>query len=189
LATAADLEMQLGRNGYAGLSGVEDGRVNVCGLFRLDRGLRGPVKELLPAYLRAGGLGELAGRIEAGGIDESSCCAVAGFVLGGQPRRPGLFTIGDAERMIPPFTGNGMSMAIEAAEMAVDPLLGWSRGELRWDDCRAQLANGLERRFARRLRAAEWLHPLLTTPCGRRLLAGLGWARLLPFKRLVGWVR
>ena len=33
--------------------------------------------------------------------------------------------------MIPPVTGNGMSMAFESAELAVAPLAAWSRGEFR----------------------------------------------------------
>jgi glycine/D-amino acid oxidase-like deaminating enzyme len=40
LEMAAELEMHLGSNGYAGLAGIEDGRVNVCGLFKVDRSRR-----------------------------------------------------------------------------------------------------------------------------------------------------
>ena len=32
------LEMHVGRRGYLGLSGIEDGRVNCCGLFRINKG-------------------------------------------------------------------------------------------------------------------------------------------------------
>ena len=36
----ADLEMHLASNGYVGLAKVERGKVNVCGLFRLEPSLR-----------------------------------------------------------------------------------------------------------------------------------------------------
>lgn len=59
------LEMHLGTSGYAGLAGIENGRVNVCGLFRRQPRLKGRGTGLLLAYLREGGLTELAARIEA----------------------------------------------------------------------------------------------------------------------------
>ncbi|HEY5792969.1 MAG TPA: hypothetical protein VIS74_06700, partial [Chthoniobacterales bacterium] len=72
LALDHDLEMHLGRGGYAGLSRIEDGRVNVCGLFRKRAGLEGRGSELLLAYLRAGGLEILAGKIRGCIRDEDS---------------------------------------------------------------------------------------------------------------------
>ena len=181
--------MHLGENGYVGLAGVEDGRVNVCGLFRVDRSCALTGSELLRRYLAAGGLDGLAGRIEPGQVDEQSFCAVAGFRLGRQGEQSGLCVIGDAESMIPPFTGNGMSMAFEAAETGVGPLAEWSRGELDWDECRQRLAGGLAARFRRRLRAAALLHPVLLRRPGQRLLRLLAAAQLLPFRPLLSLVR
>lgn len=189
LPMAADLEMCSGSTGYVGLTGVEDGRVNVCGMFRADRRLRGRGVELLDGYLRGGGLDGLAARIAACEADEGSFQAVAGFRLGRQPELPGLCVVGDAERMIPPFTGHGMTMALQAAECALDPLVAWGRGEAAWDECRATISYRLERRFSRRLRAACWMQPVLMTAAGRSLIAWLGRARLLPFRGLLGLVR
>lgn len=189
LPMASDLEMHLGANGYVGLAGVEDGRVNVCGLFRVDRAVRLPGSELLRRYLVAGGLDALAGRIEPERVDEKSFCAVAGFRLGWQREQPGLCVIGDAQSMIPPFTGNGMSMAFEAAETGVRPLAEWSRGELGWDECRQRISAGLATRFRRRLRAASLLHPMLLRRPGQRLLRLLAAAQLLPFRPLLSLVR
>jgi flavin-dependent dehydrogenase len=186
---ASDLEMHLGENGYAGVAGVEDGRVNVCGLFRVDRSMRQPDSGLLLSYLEAGGVGGLAERMAAAGIDEESFCAVAGFELGRQPAAEDLCVVGDSESMIPPFTGNGMSMAFQAAEVAAAPLAEWSGGRLAWDDCRRRVAASLESRFRRRLRAAAAMHPLLLGRPGRRLLQVLSAAHLLPFRPLLSLVR
>jgi hypothetical protein len=189
LDLAADLEMHLGTNGYVGLAGIEEDQVNVCGLFRVERGVRGQGAPILLEYLLRGGLDGLAARIEAGGIEAASCCAVAGFRLGWQRPRPGLCVLGDAGSMIPPFTGNGMSMAFQAAAIAVDPLAAWSRGALGWEQCRLVIARELRRRFRRRLRVAAWLHPLLTGGAGSTVVAGLGRVGLLPFRTLLGVLR
>lgn len=189
LGMKADLEMHLGTNGYAGLAKIEDGRVNLCGLFRVDRSRRGSGPGLLGSYLRAGGNEALAARLEAGQADPESFSAVAGFELGRQAAEPGLCALGDAESMIPPFTGNGMSMAFEAAAIALEPLEKWSGGKIAWEDCVLEIGAGLRRRFRRRLTAAQTLHPVLLHAGGRNLIEAMGRARILPFRPLLSLVR
>jgi flavin-dependent dehydrogenase len=189
LDMAADLEMHLGANGYAGLAGVEDGRVNVCGLFRIDRAVTGQGHDLLENHLRAGGHRRLAERLAAARPDAASFRAVAGFELGRQRAEPGLCTVGDAESMIPPFTGNGMSMAFQSAALALDPLERWSRGRLAWDACVAEIRTLQHRRFRRRLAAAQALHPLLLRSGGRDAIESIAAAGLLPFRPLLSLVR
>jgi flavin-dependent dehydrogenase len=189
LPMTADLEMHTGRNGYAGLAGVEDGWVNVCGLFRLDRQLDATGADLLPAYLEAGGNRELATLLRQAEWREGSFSAVAGFELGRQDVVPGLLCLGDAESMIPPFTGNGMSMAFQAAECVCAPLVSWAHGDHAWlstaNECRSLLVH----RFRRRLAAAQLLHRVLFESSGRALLQTLSSARLLPFKPMLSFVR
>jgi menaquinone-9 beta-reductase len=186
---AADLEMHAGTNGYAGLAGVEDGWTNVCGLFRIDRSLPATGRELLPAYLAAGGNGPLAELLRTSEWRENSFSAVAGFELGRQPPVPGLLALGDAESMIPPFTGNGMSMAFQAAECATEPLAAWSHGELAWQAAVNLIRTAVTRRFRRRLTTARALHPLLLDPSGQSLFQILSTARLLPFQPLLALIR
>ena len=189
LEMKADLEMHLGTNGYVGLAKVEDGRVNVCGLFHVDRSRRTTGAGLLIDYLRAGGNELLAKRMEAAAADPESFSAVAGFELGRQAAEPGLCVLGDAESMIPPFTGNGMSMAFEAAAITLDPLEKWSRGGMEWDDCVAEISSRLRLRFRRRLAAAQALHPVLLHSGGRHLIEAMARARILPFRPLLSLVR
>ncbi len=189
LSKSADLEMHAGTNGYAGLAEVEDGWINVCGLFRLDRSIDASGANLLPAYLECGGNRELAAALRAGEWREGSFSAVAGFELGHQMPLPGLLTLGDAESMIPPFTGNGMSMAFQAAECAIGPLVAWSRGGQSWQDAANSVRSAVTRRFRRRLAVAGALHPLLLAAGGRSLLQSLASARLLPFQPMLALVR
>lgn len=189
LPQSADLEMHAGRNGYAGLAGVEDGWTNVCGLFRLDRSISATGSELLPAYLEAGGNDALAKALRASEWKSGSFSAVAGFELGRQTPLPGLLTLGDAESMIPPFTGNGMSMAFQAAECALTPLTAWSRGEISWTLAANTVRAAIKRRFARRLMVAQGLHPVLFAASGRSLLEKLASSHLLPFQPMLTLIR
>lgn len=189
IETAADLEMHSGANGYAGLAGVEDGWTNVCGLFRLDRSIAAGGADLLPAYLEAGGNTALAGKLRSRPWREGSFTAVAGFELGSQPEPAGLLCLGDASRMIPPFTGNGMSMAFESAACALEPLLGWSGGLLSWQACRSKIRSAMERRFRRRMAIASALHPLFFREGGRAVIGSLSAAGVLPFRPLLSLVR
>jgi flavin-dependent dehydrogenase len=90
-------------------------------------------------------------------VDQKDCC------------------IGDALTMIPPVTGNGMSMAFESAELAINPLCRYSHGEVSWPEARQAVARACDAAFAERLRWARRLQslmfsPLLRTPLGKALL-------------------
>ncbi len=186
---AADLEMHAGSNGYAGLAGVEDGWTNVCGLFKIDRSLQAQGPALLPTYLEAGGNRELAAAIRDSEWREGSFSAIAGFELGRQTPLPGLLCIGDAESMIPPFTGNGMSMAFEAAECALAPLVSWALGELAWQEVTNTVRAHLIQKFSRRLKVASALHPILLKSGGRSVIHQLASAHLLPFQPMMALTR
>jgi flavin-dependent dehydrogenase len=184
LALAADLELHLGRSAYVGLSPVEDGAVNVCGLFHLRADVRGEHAALLIAHLRAAGLEALAGRLERAEIDEPSFTAVAGLRFDRSPPATDRLVLGDAFAMIPPFTGNGMAMAFQSAELALDPLLAYARGEANWPAARRAVHTRLHRRFRLRLASANALHAFLFSPRRQRWLFALNRARLLPLRPL-----
>lgn len=189
LPISADLEMHSATNGYAGLAAVEDGWVNVCGLFRIDHSIDAKGSNLLEAYLEAGGNSRLANMLRRAEWRSGSFSAVAGFELGRQPAMPGLLCLGDAESMIPPFTGNGMSMAFQAAETACEPLVSWASGECSWQTVMNTVRSGLRRRFRKRLAVAGVLHHFLMETRGRSLIQSLSGTSLLPFKPMLSLVR
>jgi 2-polyprenyl-6-methoxyphenol hydroxylase-like FAD-dependent oxidoreductase len=161
---AADLEMHVSQTGYVGFCRLPDGEVNVCGLFRQPAGKAAapqPWRDLLRGQPGT----PLRERLAGAALDESSFCSVAGFSL--RPHRATAqpeCCIGDALTMIPPVTGNGMSMAFEAAGMAVGPLAAYSRGESSWSQARENVAAACDRAFARRLAWARWLQWMMFTP-------------------------
>jgi menaquinone-9 beta-reductase len=157
---AADLEMHGARFGYVGFCRLKDGEVNVCGLFRRLATSQASLQRRTD-LLRGQPGTPLWQRLEKAVFDEGSFCSVAGISL--RPHRAASRSeccVGDALTMIPPVTGNGMSMAFEAAELAIGPLAAYARGESAWSQAQQLVAAACDRAFARRLvwgRCLQWL--------------------------------
>jgi menaquinone-9 beta-reductase len=123
-------------------------------------------------------------------VDEGSFIGVAGFCLGRpSTNSAAILTLGDAWGMIPPFTGNGMSMAFESAAIALEPLRSWQGGRETWQQALSRIQNRLAERFARRMFWARMMHPFLTTTAGQVFFTLVTRSRLLPFKVCVHAVR
>ncbi len=167
----ADLEMHFLGDAYVGLCGIEDGRVNVCGLFRT----RVPLVDLRRTWrerLRGPGGSPLRERLEGAVFDEASFTAVAALrPVGRKGRSTDEFRVGDARGMIPPVTGNGMSMALESAALAAPHLASWSRGEAAWDEARRSVDRTCDAAFRGRLKWAAALQSAVMNPVTRRLWA------------------
>jgi flavin-dependent dehydrogenase len=145
--------------------------VNVCGLFRRQRGESSNNNSL--DWLRGERGSQLFQELEHAEFDSESISAVAGLSLRPQPIDARECRIGDALTMIPPITGNGMSMAFESAQLAMEPVLSYARGELDWSKTTAKVAEKLRGRFARRLRWAALFHRVLFSRLSSPALAML----------------
>ncbi len=160
----ADLEMHFTDSGYVGICRIEEERVNICGLFRSQQAEPTLAKEW-KNWLCGARNSKLQEKLAGADFDESSFCSVAGLSL--QANRAGNRTecsIGDSISMIPPVTGNGMSMAFESAQIAAGPLLEFSRKELDWDETRRLIAARCDRKFRKRLFWSGWLQQALLRP-------------------------
>ena len=173
LRLEADLELHLGCAGYIGLCRLDENEVNVCGLFKghfqRERCPGGKLGRLLQF---AGP--KLGQRLRQARMDESSFCSVAGLGYG---ERQCLDTeacaIGDCLTLIPPFAGNGMSMAFEAAELAVEPLTRYGLSRINWMEAVQSIRVACHQRFERRLAWSRALHRLMFHPAAQRGLAPL----------------
>jgi flavin-dependent dehydrogenase len=170
VAMEADLEMHFVHSGYVGLCRLAGGEVNVCGLFRSKAAVP-DLAQRWRDWLSGPPASVLHLRLAGARFDEDSFCSVAGLCL-----RPQRAThrheccLGDALTMIPPVTGNGMSMAFESAELAIEPLAKFSRGDLTWAEARQEIASRCDQRFTSRLRWAAWLQRALFQPQARLAL-------------------
>ena len=167
----ADLEMHVSAQGYVGVCNLGGGEVNICGLFRKRVDDDGETKGG-HEMLRGQPGSPLRARLAGAEFDEDSFCAIAGLSLRPQQAasRAGICA-GDAITMIPPVTGNGMSMAFESAELAVAPLAAWSRGNISWSEARHKIACDCDAAFARRLAWAKWLQRFILAPSLQNPLA------------------
>jgi 2-polyprenyl-6-methoxyphenol hydroxylase-like FAD-dependent oxidoreductase len=159
----ADLEMHVSPSGYVGVNRINDGEVNVCGLFRPREGNRQPGSK--PDWLRGETGSLLRERLGVAEFEADSFCSVAGLQL--KPQRASAKAeccIGDALTMTPPVTGNGMSMAFESAELAVEPLAAYSQGRLNWTKTQRQIAQRCDAAFSRRLAWARFLQWMMISP-------------------------
>lgn len=186
LRPIGDLELHLGDQAYVGVSGVENDWINVCGLFRHrsmlpdepgDAGVN-----VLLRYLEASGLPVLAARLRAAEIDAASFSAVSALSFQFERPRAGRLCLGDSFAMPPPFTGNGMAMALQSAALAIAPLHAWVRGELGWMDTVGTIQRRLQHRFRVRLTSANALHTFLLDPRRQRWLTLASRARMLPMR-------
>jgi flavin-dependent dehydrogenase len=164
----ADLEVHLHADGYVGLCRLADGCVNVCGLFR-----RKPGDDASPPLERLTRSDSLLGsRLQRTSWDHKSVCAVAG--LPPYPQFGEGCCVGDALAMPAPLTGNGMSMAFEAAELAVEPLVEFARGSLDWDSTMLNIRAAQRKRFEARLKWSAFLHKFLFSGIGELFAPTMG---------------
>ena len=160
----ADLEMHLTTDGYVGICKLPDNKVNVCGLFR-SRQRTPQLATEWKQWLSGSPPSKLNERLRNAVFDDSSFCSIAGICL--KPRSAETSDeccIGDAMTMIPPVTGNGMSMAFESAELAIEPIAEFSRGALTWPASQKSIAAQLDNAFRQRLKWASRLQRLLFQP-------------------------
>lgn len=165
VALSADLEMHGLGTGYVGLCRLPRDEVNVCGLFRRRAGRHDQLPSWRELIMHGPAGTPLHSRLAGAVLDERSFCAVAGLPL--QPQHASEQSecrLGDALTMIPPVTGNGMSMAFEAAEIAIAPLAAYSKGEVSWLEARQTVARACDAAFARRLAWAQCVQRIMFTP-------------------------
>jgi flavin-dependent dehydrogenase len=125
-ALESDVELYMFRGGYVGLNRVEDGRIGVCALLEGDaradwETLERRAEQIPLLRRRLASLGAPCGRVRG----------LARFGFGAQAvarkdRRTGsvLLFAGDAARMIPSFTGDGMAVALRSGRLAAEALCG-----------------------------------------------------------------
>lgn len=183
----SDLEMHFTERGYVGICRLDDDRCNICGLFR-SRGTVPDLRARWRDWLGGASGSVLESKLEHAQFDSASLCSVAGLSIdagGIIPQRE--VCIGDSLGMIPPVTGNGMSMAFESSRLSVDPITEYSNGLLSWPQVSNTVHQRQSARFARRLRTATWIQSSLFSPAARSVLFFA--ARHGMWPRFFAWTR
>ncbi len=189
LSLDSDLELRLGRGAYVGASKIEDGKVNVCGLFRKRIGIETSRTTALSSYVRIAGLEGFADRLESSSMNPQSASGVAALAFAKIVDASNRIQIGDAFGVMPPFTGNGMSLAFESAYVAAPFIEEYAKEKRDWQETVKAVQTSLAKTFAAKLGASRFLHPWIHSQWGQNAFYLLSKARLVPFKMLLSKVR
>lgn len=181
------LEMYCGTRGYLGICPIENNRVNVTGLFKKSTFRKFSGINLLFAYLNFNNCDDVLKLLKKGRYVGNSFTAITGLSFG-QQRKNG-FSVGDNSLLIPPFSGNGMSMALEAAAQASKYLIKYSNKLISWDEACRRYARYEKESFRLRMGVSTCLHPFLFSPFGLRTLRVLSSIGFLPVSRLYNALR
>ncbi len=184
----ADLEMHMGRGAYLGLCRVEGGRVNACGLFPSGALKNARKEDLLTEAVATAGLTTLARRLKSASQVHGSLVGVSAFRPGWQGQSHAA-SAGDASVIIPPFAGNGMSMAFEGALIAVEEMLDFSNGKIPWETAVRRMHQRSRRQFRTRVQIALLIHPFLTHPLGQFLLSACIRSGMVPLGTVFSLLR
>ena len=179
-----DLEFHFGDHGYVGLNRIEDQLVNVCGVFLKRPELENGQNSLL-AYKAKCGLNQLTKRMLQSNPDPASIAQIDHLSFYSNRSKQNRLTLGDRYCSAPAFTANGISMAFESAEIAVDPLVYYAKGAISWEEAQISIESGLAKRFTKRLRYARYLHPFVLRPKWQQLLVKAVQTGLLQFHSVV----
>ena len=174
VALEADLEVHFSDAGYVGLSRLKDGVVNICGLFRDNARIRNAGGRSATNFgqIFSSGMGEAFGtRLNSADYNQETFSAVTGISLKREKAsRSNECRIGDSICMIPPMTGNGMSIAIESGAVAAPILRKYCRRESTWKKVVEEISRGCDQAFQKRLLSASILQKLCFHRGGRAAL-------------------
>ncbi len=171
----SQVDLFLFDGGYAGLSPIEDGRYNLCLLASSTafkqagssiRGMLDAAARLNPALAR-----QLAGSRPL--VETEVAVAPVDTGVLGVPW-DGMARLGDAAVMIPPLCGDGMAMALRAAEICAPLAHSFLQGRLSQQEWAAAYRTAWHAEFDRPVHTGRQLQTLLGTPLLVDGLLGMG---------------
>lgn len=179
------IEIHTAEGGYCGLGPVEEDRVNACWIGHTDAltDAGGTPAAMLEQSLcqnpaladRMTGLTRVSDRFEA--VSQVPLMAKEQFV-------DDVCMVGDAAGMIAPLCGDGMAMALAAADLVVPPAANVLNGTHSATAFKRAYRTRWSNRFKRRLQLGRWVHRAAFHPTATRAL--LTTCRTLPF--LTRWL-
>ena len=170
-------EIYLFRGGYGGLSSIEDGLANHCFLvkseivreFESDTGRL--LQELIFKNKRA-----CETLKDSAAATKYMAVAVDSFGANNLSPAAGIFAVGDSAAFIDPFTGSGMLMAFESAEILAACI---SRGHSAFKALSADYHRVHNQTFSRRLRISSLLRRVAFSPYfAKSAISILGFSKL-----------
>ena len=158
-------EIYVYRGGYGGCNRVQDGLYNLCFIAsaadakRLGSDPERLMREVVFTNRRAE-----AAMSDAAAVKPWLAVPIERFGRGEMVPANGLLTVGDAAAFIDPFTGSGMLLALESAEIAADAIVGSIVKDLEFGSIANEYRRLYAERFNRRLRVCSVLRHAAFVP-------------------------
>ncbi|MGH9935397.1 MAG: NAD(P)/FAD-dependent oxidoreductase [Blastocatellia bacterium] len=172
------------RDGYGGLSGVENGRTNLCFLTTEAtlREAKGDREKLLDLTMRSN---PAARRRLRDAVIDGEWLGTGPIIYGRGRPIPGVIPIGDAGAFIDPFTGSGILLALSSGELVAN-VISQSFAEGVSDvDAIAKRYDQLHRaRFGWRFMACSLLRAVAFNPAARNAMVS-ALTRYQPLTKLI----
>ena len=164
--------------GYLGISNVETGMLNVAVLVRSDalKGGKTPaqlLQEVIASQPRIHDHLAHATPI----LDNPLAISNISFLPRSAVHR-GILMMGDAAGVIPPLAGNGMAMAIRAAQLASHEVTAYMKGQYSREEMEVRYARGWNDEFQKRLQWGRRLQRIMEHEWACNI--GLQLTRLVP---------
>lgn len=159
--------------GYCGVSKVEDDRINVCYItnyksFKKYKSIEAFQKQVVykNKFLKTlfeNSIPQFEAPLSISQISFSNKKPIENHII----------MCGDTAGMIHPLCGNGMSMAIRSAQMAVDLILTYLEGSITRESLEKQYAKNWNKNFKIRLKAGHYVATLFDKERLTEFLVGL----------------
>jgi menaquinone-9 beta-reductase len=179
------IELHAFSGGYCGLSPIEDGLINVCWIATEEtlRRADGSADVLIEHACRQNPV--LAERMAGLERAQDRYLAISQISFAPKDKFDGdVCMVGDAAGMITPLCGDGMSMAIRSAELAVPVAARFLRGYIDIQTLKGQYKKAWEREFRFRMALGRFIHYGFIQP----VVARLGLTGLAMFPALGAWL-
>jgi flavin-dependent dehydrogenase len=179
IAMPPTVELFFFPGGYAGVSPVEEGRVNVC-LLTSYTAFSQAGKRVETMFAAAATWNKALGQRLAGGCLLPETAITVAPVDVYRPATPwdGVACLGDAAAMIPPLCGDGMAMALRSTALCAPLAHDYLRSSLSLPGWASEYRRRWHAEFDRRLRVGRLVQRLLALPVVSDQFVRLG--RLVP---------
>ncbi|MBS1663210.1 MAG: FAD-dependent monooxygenase [Bacteroidetes bacterium] len=173
------------KNGYCGISRIEDGLCNLCYMTTAEnlRASGNSIPEMEKAILRQNPhLDRLFSSIKPV-FEQPVTISQISYEKKTKVEEHILF-IGDAAGMIPPLSGNGMSMALHGSKIAFQCIHAFLQGQLARYELEQEYTDQWNRQFGRRF----WMGRQLQSLFGSESRTNLLLSSLRPFPKIVSFL-
>ncbi|PZD96242.1 NAD(P)/FAD-dependent oxidoreductase [Paenibacillus sambharensis] len=174
MAIGSAVELYILKDGYLGLSPVEDGKINAAALVtsRLAKESGSSAILIMEQFIDMHP--PLRKRMSQAELIPGTAAAVFPVHIGSRPQIWDRIPLaGDTAAVIPPLCGDGMAMALRSSQLCAGMADQFLRGELSYENWRQAYTHAIRSEFLRPLNWGNMLHRLLKMPAAAWVLPQL----------------